>query len=124
MYTLLPLFVLFVMTSFYRFMALQDYMVAYEAACDPYDSECFAGCEDDECTAKYYYAQVTKYAPYVMAECGINITDCEAAASCTPEDKGKCSILYCVANDETECETLTASDRPTEEDFSVENTSI
>ncbi|PIZ86732.1 hypothetical protein COX93_03360, partial [Candidatus Nomurabacteria bacterium CG_4_10_14_0_2_um_filter_30_12] len=69
-------------------------MVSYEGVCDPTIEKCFIGCEDDECTKEYYYSEVQKYAPDLYAECGNDITDCESANICLPEDK-ECSVSYC-----------------------------
>ncbi len=80
--------------SFYRFIVLNDYLVSYEGNCDPTTESCFVGCEDDECTSEYYYTEIIKYAPDLEKECGINITDCEAANICLPTDR-ECSITYC-----------------------------
>ena len=80
--------------SYYRFMIRHDYVVGYEGVCDPKIEQCFIGCEDDACTEEYYYSQVIKYAPDLYNECGSDITDCEAASMCFPNDQ-KCSVNYC-----------------------------
>lgn len=123
-YTLAPLIVVMVVVAYVRFMVLNDYVVAYESDCDPYVESCFVGCEDDECTQEYYYSWVQKYAPNVEAQCGIDITDCDVAYECLPEDGDKCEIIYCnpTIDGKDSCETLTESDSIGEEleDFSEE----
>ncbi len=112
---LFVIFVVFVIlsssTSYYRFVVLDDYLVSYEGECDPYEQICFIGCEDDECTSEYYYSQVEKYAPNVFEQCGEDITDCENAYVCLPEDDEKCNITFCNPefNDDA-CEKLTGED--------------
>lgn len=80
--------------SYFRFIVNNDYIVEYEGACDPTMEKCFVGCEDDSCTKEYYYSSVQKYVPDLYRECGKDITDCEAASICLPEDL-KCSVTYC-----------------------------
>jgi len=93
-FILAPLIIIVGVISYYRFMINHDYMVGYEGNCDPVSEKCFIGCEDDECTEEYYYSQIIKYAPDLYKECGGDITDCEAANICLPEDRN-CSITYC-----------------------------
>lgn len=69
-------------------------MVEYEGICDPVTEKCFIGCEDDECTIEYYYSEIVKYAPDLQRECGNDITDCEAANICLPNDR-ECLVTYC-----------------------------
>ena len=82
--------------SYRRFMIKQDYMVGYEGVCDPAvnTSKCFEGCDDDACTEKHYYLKMVKYAPDLYKECGENITDCESANACLPDDR-ECFATYC-----------------------------
>jgi len=103
--------------SYYRFMIKQDYMVGYEGVCDPVTemNKCFAGCNDDDCTEEYYYSKMVKYAPDLYRECGEDITDCEAANSCLPDDRD-CSVTYC--NPEVEgdsCATETDAQNNTDD---------
>lgn len=116
-YTLVPLLVCVAAVSYVRFMVLNDYVVAYESDCDPYSESCFIGCEDDECVEEYYYSVIQKYAPNVEAQCGVDITDCDAAYECLPEDRGRCEITHCDpdVDGEDSCETLTESDFTEEE---------
>ena len=80
--------------SYYRFITRNDYIVEYQGVCDPTREKCFIGCEDDACTKESYYSKVQKYAPDLFAECGKDITGCETANKCLPNDR-KCSITYC-----------------------------
>ena len=80
--------------SYYRFIAQHDYLVAYEAECDPTAESCFIGCEDDACTEEYYYALIERHAADVYAACGPDITDCAAASACHAGDRA-CSVTYC-----------------------------
>ena len=107
-YTLALLFILMVSASYFRFVVMKDYVVAYEGMCDPAENDCFVGCEDAECTEEYYYTKVQKYAPDIFAQCGDDITECEAANVCLPEEDTQCSVTYCDPElDGDECETLT-----------------
>ncbi|MFZ3011634.1 MAG: hypothetical protein WA060_01390 [Minisyncoccia bacterium] len=93
--------------TYYRFMVNHDYIVGYEGECDPATAQCFMGCEDDACTEEYYYSLMQKYAVDLRKECGNDITDCETANICLPEDRF-CSITYCDAEmDGATCETFT-----------------
>lgn len=92
-YTLVLLIIVIGIASYFRFIVNQDYLVGYEGVCDPATEKCFKGCEDDACTKEYYYSEVVKYAPDLYRECGKDITDCEAASVCLPDDR-KCSVIY------------------------------
>src|SRR3989344_4685293 len=82
-----------VFISYNRFIVRQDYIVRYEGECDPLLERCFVGCEDEDCTEEYNYSIVQKYAADLFAQCGRDITDCEAASMCLPGDR-ECSITY------------------------------
>jgi hypothetical protein len=111
LYILVPLLILLVASSYVRFFVTHDYRVAYEGECDPYEEDCFIGCDDEECTTEYYYTKVQKHAATVFAQCGEDITDCAAASVCLPEDTLVCDITYCNSGTEEEgaCETLSSS---------------
>lgn len=111
-YILLGLIVVVALVSYVRFMVLGDYIVAYEGDCDPYTESCFIGCEDDECTEEYYYSSVQKYAPNLEAQCGTDITNCDAAYECLSEDGSHCEIMYCdpATDGGDACEMLTEAD--------------
>lgn len=94
----LPLVAIVIFISYNRFFLKQDYIITYEGSCDPFIEECFVGCEDDACDEKYFYTKIIKYAPDLYNNCGDDITNCESANICLPEDE-KCSITYC--NSET-----------------------
>lgn len=96
LYTLVTLILIVGVFSYYRFMVRQDYVVGYEGVCDPAinPNKCFEGCDDDACTKKHYYSKMVKYAPNLYGECGEDMTDCESANSCLPDDRD-CSETYC-----------------------------
>jgi len=49
-----------------------------------------------------------KYAPDLFAQCGDDITECEVANVCLPQEDTQCSVTYCdLELDAGECETLT-----------------
>lgn len=101
--TLLPLLVLALSASYYRFVVLKDYMVTYEAECDPYTEQCFIYCEDEECEEIFYYKYLTRQASEIYLQCGSDITECEAATSCSEEIA--CEVTYC-EDDPENCEDL------------------
>jgi hypothetical protein len=103
-YILIPLIVIMSIISYYRFMVRQDYLVRYEGTCDATIQKCFIGCEDDACTKESNYSKVVKYAPDIYKECGEDITDCEAANTCLPNDRN-CSVTYCDPKIDDECTT-------------------
>lgn len=74
---------------------LRDYMVTYEIDCDPATNSCYEYCEDEMCEEPYYYAYMEKYAATVREQCGPDVTDCESANTCLPEDGDQCTITYC-----------------------------
>lgn len=121
LYTLVPLVLVLGLASYNRFIANHDYTVAYEGECDPTSESCFVGCEDDECTEEYYYMHMQKHAADLYRQCGPDITECEAASQCLPEDGG-CTMTFCDAETDGEmCETQEGEDEETtEEDVSPE----
>ena len=134
LYILLPVVVLVIALSFYRFIIAADYSVQYEGECDPAAQSCFVGCEDEECTEEYYYSIVEKHAIDLRNQCGPDITGCELAQTCLPDEVG-CTVTYCdasllaegescaVAEEEAEDGTDAADEEghePSEDDVSVE----
>ncbi len=112
LYTLVPLLILSAAASYYRFMVIHDYTVEYEGVCEPEVSSCFVGCEDDECSAEYYYTIMTKDASKLTEQCGANITDCESANVCLPSELESCSITYCdTLVDIDACEAIDVSNQ-------------
>ena len=112
----LALFVLSAGVSYHRFMIAGDYTVEYEGECDPATETCFIGCEDEECSEVYYYTIVEKHASDVHGQCGPDITECEEASMCLPNDTA-CSITYCSPEELGEgeaCEDLDESNVPDE----------
>jgi len=105
-FILFPLIIIVSIISYSRFMVNHDYMVSYEGACDPTLEKCFVGCEDDSCINEYYYSEMQKYAADLYMECGNDITDCESANICLPEDSG-CSITYCDEANGSICKVIT-----------------
>lgn len=92
--TLSALIILFLASAFGRFMIAHDYLVAYEGACDPSIESCFVGCVDEECSENYYYTDMQKYAPNLLAQCGPHIEECPFASECLPGES-QCVIAYC-----------------------------
>ncbi len=107
LYTLIPLAILSIASSYYRFIVTEDYLVEYEEECNPEVNSCFIGCKDDDCSAEYYYCLVTKHASQLMTQCGPDITDCESAQVCLPGEKGDCSVTFCdIETDGDACEVI------------------
>jgi len=80
--------------SYTRFVVNHDYIVGYEGSCDPEIFKCFVGYEDGTSEKELYYSKIKKYAPDLYKQCGEDITGCESANRCFPEDR-HCSIIYC-----------------------------
>lgn len=97
--TLVPLCILFVGASYVRFMVLEDYLVSYEVDCNPVTQSCFIGCDDEECTATYPFYIVEKKASELEKQCGVDISNCENARACIPEDSA-CSVTTCDSSNE------------------------
>ncbi len=114
LYILVALIFVVSVFSYRRFIIKQDYLVGYESVCDlaVNTNKCFEGCDDDACTEKYYYLKMVKYAPDLYKECGEDITNCESAKSCLPDNR-ECSMIYCnpeVKGDTCATETNTQND--------------
>ena len=119
LYTLIPLIVLSLAASFFRFMVTGDYMVSHEAFCDPYQEECFVYCEDDECIEPFYYVTIQRKASDLMDICGdLLVPDCEAAQKCQPNEN-KCTVTYCTDPNDQTCESMSVADEPRETDIKV-----
>jgi len=113
-YTLTPLFILMVSASYYRFLVLHNYLVSYEASCDPEFESCFVLCENEAvedlalCPGDqlFYYAEIERYGEDLINLCGDSVTDCEAADYCV-DWENDCTVSYCDPNTETiSCDTL------------------
>lgn len=118
LYTLIPLILLLIGASWYRFMYARDYTISYEGFCDPYTSSCFEYCEDDECLEPFHYTWVERNAAIVFEMCGELVLDCEGVDVCNDGEVG-CSVSYCEP-ESGECENLTEEDMSLEE-FSEQN---
>ena len=94
-YTIVLLTILFVGSSYLRFIVLQDYMISYEVECDTTVNSCFESCTDSECAEKYHYTKVQKNAANLFKQCGDSIVNCKDANVCLTEEKNQCSIRYC-----------------------------
>ena len=92
-FVLLPLILLVIAASYYRFIVKGDYVVEYQIDCDPAAASCFVGL-DDATQENYYYAKMHKYGPDLAAQCGKDIADCDAANACQPGDRD-CAVTYC-----------------------------
>lgn len=89
---ILPLMVLFIASSYYRFMVMQDYTIGYEGDCNPYTQNCYYYCDewddadpdnDDECAEPFYYSWIDRHAGMIYNTCAPEWeAQCEAAALC------------------------------------------
>jgi hypothetical protein len=107
-YIFFLLTILFLSSSYFRFIIINDYNVAYEGSCNEITEICYLGCEDENCEIPYYYTLVQKHAANLKQQCGSNIVNCEEANICLPEEGDSCFIIYC--NPEIDgdlCETIT-----------------
>jgi len=94
LYSFSAMFVFLSVVSFSHFFYDRDYIVSYRSACAPDVNSCFSECIDDDCSEIDYYKNVTKIASTVYAQCGPDITECEAADTCADSEIG-CSVSYC-----------------------------
>ena len=92
-------------------MVSYEYEVVYEGFCDPYTSDCYEYCEDDECAEPIHYTLVYKQAKELRDVCGeLDVLSCDAASSCGANEVG-CQIEYCdTTESEHECELLELSE--------------
>jgi hypothetical protein len=101
-YALILFIVLFIASSFFRFVYLKDFEVSYESSCDPTTTSCYIGCNNDECTETYPYKYIQKHATDIINRCGAeDIENCEAAHHCLEEDR-VCEVSFCDVSSE-EC---------------------
>lgn len=108
--TLVTLFILLIGSSYLRFIYNQDYMVTYEGDCNPISESCFIGCEDEDCTSKYYYKNIYKHASILYEQCGADITDCTEAQLCLENELGSCYFKYCEVGTDEGCATIKPSE--------------
>ena len=100
LYTVIPLFILALASSYYRFMIINDHTVSYEGYCDPSTESCFVLCDGDydesgNCLGEeFYYTLMEKHAANLVAQCGDTIVDCEEANYCL-QDEDECLVTYC-----------------------------
>lgn len=113
LYILVPLGVIAISFSFYRFMVAGTYIVEYEGDCDPATQSCFFACEDEECSSVYYHSWMQKNNADLFTQCGPDITDCEAAFTCLSTDR-HCTIEYCDSSTD-ECVGPTGGSNESEE---------
>ena len=88
------LLILAVGSSYYRFVVLEDYVVAYEGDCDPDFESCYYDCEDDEFNEYYYFSIIERQVKEIKALCGKDVTECDEAYECQP-DVEFCTISFC-----------------------------
>lgn len=109
-YTVLPLLMMAIVSSYYRFIVSYDYEVVFEGYCDPYTESCFEFCEDEECTEPFHYTWFARNAADLRSSCGdLSILDCEFAEDCSEGEMG-CYATYCDPNVDFDCEFLTEDD--------------
>lgn len=103
LWTLIPLMILFVSASYFRFIISDDYLVNYEAPCDAESQSCFVGCEDEECSLTYNYSLIERAAADLSKMCGKSVVDCSFANSCVLDQSNSCKITYCDRTTSDEC---------------------
>lgn len=90
LYTILPLFILTVMATYYRIIILQDYLVSYQLPCDPSTHSCYF---DSETSSSFYF--VERKASQLSLLCGSNsVLDCSAATTCEVGEES-CLVQFC-----------------------------
>lgn len=92
--TIVPLLVLLIASSYYRFVIQRDYLVSYEGDCDPMIQSCYIGCIDDDCMEEYYYSVIERRASEVRLLCGDDVSICDDAYECQAEVE-ECNIYFC-----------------------------
>lgn len=116
LYTVLPLLLLSLAASYFRFMVIYDYQVTFEGFCDPYSESCFEYCEDEECVEPFHYTWFTRSAAGLQNSCSeLSILDCELAEEC--EVGEECGAVYCDPSVDEDCEFLTEDDKPFDLEF-------
>lgn len=115
-YTILPLLLLSVGASYFRFIIQHDYLVVFEGSCEPESESCFVGTytyEDclstveEDCEVTYFYKMVEKPVVtynYQIEQCGtdpfLDPLECEPVSTCHKSEQN-CSIVYCSDIDNT-----------------------
>lgn len=117
--TILILLFLAILSSYFRFVVQNDYVISFEGWCDPERESCFVNSyEDEECTdpdpknclVEYTYKIVEKpvkdYRDQI-SECDsenpyLDPMECEFAENCS-DDEEECSIKYCDPDIDSNC---------------------
>jgi len=118
-FTILPLLVFSITFSYIRFIQEKDYLVGYDATCDPLSHSCYVRCEDDECLEPEYFAFAERYASRLHTLCGDDISQCEAANACGSTEEG-CSITFCDEETETCDQVMPETELPFEGSAEIE----
>lgn len=109
-YTLIPLLILAISASYFRFMVLYNYEVVHEGFCDPYTESCHEYCEDDLCTDPFYYSWIHRQASSLRELCGgESVLDCVEAGECSAEEQN-CYVSFCDPQVSEDCELLSEND--------------
>lgn len=103
LWTLLPLMILFISASYYRFIVKNDYLVSYEAPCDENLNSCFIGCTDESCAETYPYLLIERDANELNKICGEDVSNCPLADSCSLVNDKSCRVTYCEVTTDTKC---------------------
>lgn len=109
---------LFIGSSYVRFILNHDYMVVYEGQCDPTNESCFVGCNDENCISTYMYKNIYKKASNVLQQCGPDVTDCPKAQVCLESENAQdCYFEYCDPNSNEDCAVDSSVDSYQDENF-------
>ncbi len=86
--------------TYYKYGILKDYIVAYEAECDPSTESCYVGCSDDNCESNYYFKIIEKKAFDLFRSCGNAVINCDDAQFCSESDSF-CNVIICTPDSTT-----------------------
>lgn len=120
--SIVGLMIITLFASYYRFLVLEDHIVAFETDCDPANTSCFVGCEDEDCESTYLYSRVIAPAPLVNDWCGSDVNDCDVISYCTNTDD--CEILICNSENGDECNSTADVESSMGEDYPSEVTEV
>ncbi len=102
LFLLILLIVCTIVSSYYRFVIIQDYLVTYKVNCDPSSASCYIGCSDETCAEPYPYALVERPAQILSKLCPGGKPECLAANTCSPREQ-QCQTHLCDSGAGNDC---------------------
>ena len=82
--------------SYVRFFVNSDYLVTYSTECNPDESSCYLGCDDDACENPSFYMYIERPAQDLNDMCSQeDIASCLARLNCAATPGKQCVEMFC-----------------------------